>query len=767
MNPFFEELRVDLLLIDNYESYNLIETLNNSMTPDISEKELLEHIAITCFSFVGMDCDFDKLATKYYLRFMSYDMDKQNLIFSYQNVIEEFKKINIISDEYIHYCNENMDFINELLINKQNYELMNFFGLKTLEKLYLLKTLDGRLIEMPNDMYLRVAIQIHIRETKNFNIQNNKIKETYKLLSNLYYTHATPTYISSGLKEPQLSSCFLMQCPDSIDGITKSVSDMAKISKYGGGIGINISDVRGKGARIKSNNGMSDGILPLSRFFQTTMKYFNQRSVRNGSAVIYIEPWHSDIYTFLDLRRISGSEEERARDIFLGLWIPDLFMECVENDLDWYLMTPDVCLNLTNTIGDDFKKLYYEYVEQNMYVKKIRALDLFNKIMEAQFETGMPYMLYKDACNKKSNQQNLGVIKNSNLCAEIIQYSDETEIACCNLASISLPKFVINNSFDFDSLGYVVSVAVENLNSVIDINFYPVPETKTSNMKHRPIGLGVQGLADVFLMLNYAFDSEEAFKLNKKIFECIYYYSLKTSILIAQKDGAYESFENSPFSKGILQFHLWGLDHSNFHIDGYPDFEWDEIILKIPEGIRNSVITALMPTASTSQTTGNYECFEPYTTNIFVRKVGVREFIVVNKHLVRELKKLNLWNEKLYYELIYNGGSVQKLSVPNEIKNKYKTASELKQIVIIKQAIDRGAFVDQTQSMNVFISEPDYEKLKKLHLYAWKHGLKTGMYYLRSGIKMGYNFGIDPNLQNEFKNKYNQECDEECTMCSA
>jgi ribonucleoside-diphosphate reductase alpha chain len=670
---------------------------------------------------------------------------------------DKLSETNILSDEFINYCNNNIEFLNSI-IDYEKDKKIDFFGLRTLMKTYLLKDIDGNIVESPQHLFLREAIQVNLNK-----INNENIKKTYEMLSNLYYTHATPTLFNSGTKRPQLSSCFLMSCDDSIDSIAKTWEKIAHISKYAGGVGISLSDIRGKDSKIKSTNGKSDGIIPLCRVYQSIALYVNQSGKRNGSIAVYLEPWHCDIFAFIDLRRITGNETEKARDLFLGLWVPDIFMERVKNNDDWYLMTPDVCENLTTTYGSEFNELYLNYVKENKYVKKIKAVELYQKILEAQLETGMPYMCFKDTSNIKSNQKNLGTIKCSNLCSEIILYTSDEEIATCNLASISLPKYVENKRFNYELLGEVVERAIYNLDNVIDVNFYPTEETKTSNFRHRPLGLGISGLTNLYFKMGYGFDSPESFNLNKKVFECIYYHALKSSNELAIKYGYYSTFENSPFSNGILQFHMCNKNINDLHIEGYPDFNWEELIKNIKlYGTRHSQLTALMPTASTSQILGSYECFEPYASNIFVRKMGKHDIVVVNNHLIEELKELNLWDNDLYNELIYYEGSVQSIKrIPEKIKRKYKTAFELQQSILVKQAVDRSLFIDQSQSLNIFMEKPDFNKLSKSHFYAWQNGLKTGSYYIRSKPpKTASKFGLD----GEFIKRKEIE---ECLTCSA
>lgn len=1113
-------------VIPHHEAFNVLNDIKEGMIEEMTEYEINEFISLTCATYISREPEFNKLACHYSLLNIYQNVNIED----YTKVLEEINKTDILSNAYKNYCYENMDFINSIL-NFNNDKLFDFFGLRTLMKTYLLKSVDGVIIESPQHMFLREAIQVNLNK-----INNEIIGQSYYYLSNLYYTHATPTLFNSGTKRPQLSSCFLMSCEDSIDSISNSWDRIAHISKYAGGIGIAISDIRAKNSKIKSTNGRSDGIVPLCKVYQSIALYVNQSGKRNGSIAVYMEPWHADIFSFVDLRRITGEESEKTRDLFLGLWICDIFMEAVKKDDYWYLMSPDVCPNLTTTYGDEFKELYYRYVSEGNYIKKIKAVELYQKILEAQIETGMPYMCYKDAGNNKSNQKNLGTIKSSNLCvapetkiltdkgyfeiktledqnvnvwngkefsnvkiiktgenqklikvnfsngesiectpyhrfviqknynkkpmiveakdlkpdmkifkydlpiidnltedikypytngiftadgtfydkkeeikqcefniiknnlcryhknfknvteccvsemndkciakinikkgkldlhgdkrllipfidkrkgsdilengkiitipmpldisekyvvpinasiknklewfaglcdgdgctttfegytliqissihldflrdvrlmlttlginpkisvlhekvdrmmpdgnggqklypcqkcyrlllssghvhqlnelglkthrlntttvkperevtkyikitdiednnriddtycfnepklhqgifngiltmncSEVYLHSSPEEIATCNLASISLPKFVNEDkTFNFKLLGEVVELATYNLNNVIDVNFYPVKEAQNSNMKHRPLGLGVQGLVDCYMKMDYAFDSHEASTLNKKMFECIYYHSLKSSMSVAKTDGSYSSFEGSPFSEGLAQFHLWNKTVEDLHIEGYPDFEWNELMEDVKKyGVRNSQLTSLMPTASTSQIMRNYECIEPFASNIFVRKMGKHDIVVINTHLVNELKELNLWNEQTYNELLYYDGSVQNMNIPDKLKKKYKTAFELQQSVIVKQSVERGPFIDQSQSLNIFMDKPDFNKLSKAHFYGWSNGLKTGSYYIRSKpAKSANKFGLDPEIVKKIEHKE----PEECLHCSA
>jgi len=603
----------------------------------------------------------------------------------------------------------------------------DYFGYKTLEKSYLIR-LDSKVVERPQHMLMRVAVGIH-REDLDAAI------ETYNLLSEKWFTHATPTLFNAGTPKPQLSSCFLLTMKDdSIDGIYDTLKSCAKISQSAGGIGLSIHNVRAKGSYIKGTNGVSNGIVPMLRNFDMTARYVDQGGgKRKGSFAIYLEPWHADIKDFLELRRNHGKEEMRARDLFYALWIPDLFMKRVENNEEWSLFCPNEAPGLSDCHGEEFERLYEKYEKEGRARETIKAQELWFEVLESQIETGTPYMLYKDAANGKSNQQNLGTIKSSNLCTEIIEYTAPDEVAVCNLASIALPKFVEAGEdgvlrFDHQKLYEITKVATRNLNKVIDINYYPVEEARKSNFRHRPIGLGIQGLADAFILLRMPFDSLEAKGLNEDIFETIYYAAVETSMELAKIHGTYETYEGSPASKGTLQFDMWGVTPKSGRYD------WDSLKEKVKKfGMRNSLLVAPMPTASTSQILGNNECFEPYTSNIYTRRTLSGEFIIVNKHLMKDLIDLGLWNDTMRNRLISTNGSVQAVpGIPQNIKDLYKTVWEISQKVIIEMAADRGAYICQSQSMNIFMQDPNFGKLTSMHFYAWKKGLKTGMYYLRS-----------------------------------
>ena len=597
----------------------------------------------------------------------------------------------------------------------------DYFGFRTLERSYLMR-LDNQVVERPQHMLMRVAVGIHMDDVE-------AAINTYNLMSEKWFTHATPTLFNAATPKPQMSSCFLLTMKDdSIDGIYDTLKQTAKISQSAGGIGISIHNIRATGSYIKGTNGISNGIVPMLRNFDMTARYVDQGGgKRKGSFAIYLEPWHDDIFSFLDLKKNHGKEELRARDLFYALWIPDLFMQKVEANEEWALFCPKEAPGLADCYGKDFELLYNKYVKEGKQRRMVKAQDLWFEILESQMETGTPYMMYKDAANKKSNQKNLGVIKSSNLCTEIIEYSSPDEVAVCNLASVALPKYVVDGAFDHQKLYDVTYTATINLNKVIDRNYYPVIEAKNSNLRHRPIGLGVQGLADTFLLLRMPFESDEAKALNKDIFETMYFAAMTASKDLAIKEGAYETYKGSPVSKGIFQFDMWGVN---------PSERWDWVTLKKEvkkNGVRNSLLMAPMPTASTSQILGNNETFEPYTTNIYNRRVLSGEFVVVNKHLLKDLIELGLWNDAMKNRLIQANGSVQNIpEIPQNIKDLYKTVWEISQKTIIDMAADRGAYVCQSQSMNVHIQDPNFGKLTSMHFHAWKKGLKTGMYYLRS-----------------------------------
>jgi len=630
------------------------------------------------------------------------------------------QRASMIADDVYEVVQKNKSFLDSNVIYDRDFRY-DYFGFKTLERSYLLR-INGKVAERPQHMLMRVSLGIHKDDV-------DAAVKTYNLLSEGWFTHATPTLFNSGTPKPQMSSCFLLTMKeDSIDGIYETLKSCAKISQSAGGIGLSIHDVRATGSYIKGTNGTSNGIVPMLRVFNDTARYVDQGGgKRKGSFAIYVEPWHADIMDFLDLKKNHGKEEQRARDLFYALWIPDLFMKRVKENGEWTLMCPNECPGMSDTYGDEFEALYSKYEREGKGRKTIKAQDLWFKILESQIETGTPYMLYKDAANSKSNQKNLGVIKSSNLCTEIIEYTAPDEIAVCNLASLALPKYVEDGKFNHDKLFEVTYQATINLNRIIDNNFYPVEEARNSNMRHRPIGLGVQGLADAYILMRYPFDSPEAKQLNKDIFETIYFAAMTASKDLAKVEGPYKTWKGSPISQGVFQFDMWGVSPSN-------RWEWELLRDEVKvHGVRNSLLLAPMPTASTAQILGNNECFEPYTSNVYTRRVLAGEYIIVNKHLLKDLVKAGLWNMEMRQKLMVSNGSIQNINeIPQELKDLYKTAWEISQKVIIEQAADRGAFICQSQSLNIFMENANFGKLTSMHFYGWEKGLKTGMYYLRT-----------------------------------
>ncbi|MFD1553155.1 ribonucleoside-diphosphate reductase subunit alpha [Putridiphycobacter roseus] len=628
----------------------------------------------------------------------------------------------LIAEDVYEIIQKNAAFLDGQIIYDRDFKY-DFFGFKTLERAYLLK-LDNKIVERPQHMLMRVSVGIHKDDIE-------AAVKTYNLMSEGWFTHATPTLFNAGTPKPQMSSCFLLTMKeDSISGIYDTLKQCAQISQSAGGIGLSIHDIRAKGGYIKGTNGTSNGIVPMLRVFNDTARYVDQGGgKRKGSFAIYMEPWHNDIVDFLDLKKNTGKEEQRARDLFYAMWIPDLFMKRVKENGQWTLMCPNECPGLSDAYGEEFEALYERYEAEGKGRKTIKAQDIWFKILESQIETGTPYMVYKDAANIKSNQKNIGTIKSSNLCTEILEYTSPDETAVCNLGSIALPKFVDADAktFDHNKLFDVAYQLTKNLNKVIDVNYYPVIEAENSNMRHRPVGIGVQGLADAFILMRFPFDSPEAKKMNSEIFETIYYAAVTASKDLAKVEGAYSTFEGSPMSKGIFQFDMWGVKPSN-------RWEWDILKNEVKEhGIRNSLLLAPMPTASTAQILGNNECFEPYTSNVYTRRVLSGEFIIVNKHLLKDLVKLNLWNSEMKNTLMASNGSIQNIDIiPDDIKALYKTAWEISQKVIIDLAADRGAFICQSQSLNLFMENANFAKLTSMHFYGWEKGLKTGMYYLRT-----------------------------------
>lgn len=633
----------------------------------------------------------------------------------------------------------------ETMIDYSRDFMFDYFGYKTLENGYLLRRRDGRVWERPQHMWMRVAIQLHGTDT-------GRVRQTYDALSQGFFIHATPTLFNSGTNHPQLSSCFLVHMEDdSIKGIYNTLAECAQISKWAGGVGLSVHNIRARGAEIKGTNGKSTGLTPMLKVFNDTAKYVNQGGKRNGSFAVYLEPWHADIEEFLRLKLNTGNEDERARDLFYGLWIPDLFMQRVEQDGYWSMFSPDTCPGLADCWGDAFTELYCEYERKNLAMREIPAKKLWQMILDAQIQTGTPYLLYKDACNAKSNQQNLGTIKSSNLCTEIIEYTSPEETAVCNLGSLALPKFVKDGRFDFEELRKYTAILARNLDIVVDKTYYPTEKCRTSNLRHRPIGIGVQGLADVFAMLRIPWSSQKAADLNREIFENIYYAAATQSMLAASpKDewhgialgvgNAYPSFEGSPVSQGKLQYHLWGETPKSEYLN------WDGLANLCAGGMRNSLLIAPMPTASTSQILGNNECFEPFTSNLYSRRVLSGEFIVINKYLVEDLVARGMWTPEVRTEIIANNGSIQSMiGLPGELRELYRTAWEIPMKTLINMARDRAPFICQSQSLNLFVADPTYSKLSSMHFYAWKQGLKTGCYYLRTkAAAKAQQFTVEP-----------------------
>lgn len=683
------------------------------------------------------------------------------------------KETSLLDTNVYAFMEKHADVLDTMVVDNRDY-LIDYFGLKTLERSYLMK-INGELVERPQYMFLRVACGIHYSTHINNNDENTDnntndeiirtIGETYDLMSQKYFIHATPTLFNSATPRPQMSSCYLLAMEDdSIDGIFNTLKDCASISKWAGGIGLHIHNIRSTGSHIRGTNGISNGLVPMLRVFNSTARYVDQGGgKRNGSFAIYLEPWHPDIMDFLELRKNHGDEETKARDLFYAMWIPDLFMERVKADADWSLFCPDQCPGLADVYGDDFNKLFEQYENEGKARQTIKARKLFISILESQMETGTPYLLYKDAANKKSNQKNLGTIKSSNLCTEIIEYSDKDETAVCNLASLSLPNFVYDDkSFDYNKLIEVTRVVTRNLNKVIDVNFYPTEKTKRSNMRHRPIGIGVQGLADVFAKMDMPFHSDAAKQVNRDIFEAIYYGAVTASIELARQYGPYETFTGSPASQGILQFDMWNVKPSS-------KYNWTAVKQDMKTyGIRNSLLLAPMPTASTAQILGNNEAFEPFTNNIYKRRTLAGEFLIANKYMMKDLLDLGLWSKELKDNIVENNGSIQHIDgIPEHIKQKYKTVWEIPMRHIIDMAADRGAFICQSQSMNLWVEDPTYAILTSMHFYSWQKGLKTGMYYLRRKPKhQPQQFTIVPKQQQSQNNEQENSDDEGCLMCS-
>jgi ribonucleoside-diphosphate reductase alpha subunit len=719
-------------LSENCDSSKVAQQVASSLYDGISAQEIDTLSAEVCIALITSDPDYETLAT----RIVASNIQKvcPN---NFHLAMKKLAKVGIVTEEVAQVAG----IVRNDIVPKRDFDF-GYFGLKTLEKSYL-QRLDGILMETPQYMFMRVSIGIHGDDIPS-------VLDTYDKMSQGLFIHATPTLFNAGTPRPQMSSCFLIaNKEDSINGIYGTLTECAQISKWAGGIGMHIHDIRANKSRIRGTNGQSDGIIPMLRVFNATARYVNQAGRRKGSIAAYLEPWHADIMEFLELRLNQGDEEARCRDLFSALWIPDLFMKRVEENGQWSLFCPDKAPGLSDAVGEEFEALYTKYEEEGLANSTVPATEVWKAVLKSQTETGTPYMLYKDACNKKSNQKNLGTIKSSNLCTEIVEFTDKDETAVCNLASIALPKYVDveNKTFDYEKLHEVTKTVTKNLNRVIDRNFYPVETARKSNMRHRPIGLGVQGLADVFILCRHAFDSDEAKEINARIFETMYHAALEASSELAEVDGSYETFDGSPASQGVLQFDMWEGE-TKLHYD------WDAMKERVKtKGLRNSLLMAPMPTASTAQILGNNECFEPYTTNIYLRRTLAGEFVIVNKHLVNDLKEIGLWSKEMKDLMVKAGGSIQTIvDIPEDIKKLYRTVWEIKMKDVIDMAADRGRFIDQSQSMNLFMESPTMSKLSSMHMYAWKKGLKTGMYYLRSKAKARpIQFSLEP----------------ECVACSA
>ena len=719
-------------LSKNVDASMIAQQVFSSMHDNIKTHEIDTLSAEICIGMITSDPDYEVLAT----RIVASNIQKR-VPSTFSEAMQKLYDVGIITEEVAKVSSQ----IDSYIDPERDYQF-GYFGLKTLERGYLQKIQD-EIVETPQYLYARVSIGIH-----GDNIE--RVVETYDAMSKGLFIHATPTLFNAGTPRPQMSSCFLVaNKDDSIDGIYDTVKECAQISKWAGGIGLHVHNIRANKSHIRGTNGTSDGIIPMLRVYNATARYVNQAGRRKGSIAIYLEPWHADILDFLEIRLNQGDEEARCRDLFSAMWIPDLFMKRVEEGGNWSLFCPDKAKGLSDVYGKEFEELYERYENEGLANEVVPAADIWKAIIKSQSETGTPYMLYKDACNEKSNQKNLGTIKSSNLCCEILEHTNKDETAVCNLASIALPKFVNKETgeFDYEELHRISKIVTRNLNQVIDNNFYPTDTAKRSNMRHRPIGIGVQGLADVFILCREPFGSEKSREMNRLIFETIYHASLESSCELADKYGAYETFEGSPFSQGILQFDMWDAPKLSDRYD------WNAMRERVKKGTRNSLLLAPMPTASTSQILGNNECFEPYTQNIYVRRTLAGEFVIVNKHLVEDLKQVGLWSKEMKDLMVKANGSIQSIiDIPANIKELYKTVWEMSQKVIIDMAADRGVFIDQSQSMNLFVESPTLSKLSSMHFYAWKAGLKTGMYYLRSKAKARpQQFSLEA----------------ECTACSA
>lgn len=740
--------------IFNYEKFvdtkwvdleSIVQHVNKTLPNKISKNDFYNYVADYCVSKTSIHPDYNKLASRIcvdrlHLSTPDDFLDAVEILYN-----NDGNGTSLVSKSLLNNVRRFHKKLNDVIDKERDY-LFDYFGIKTLERSYLLKVHDQNkkkiIIERPQYMIMRVSLGIH-----GANLE--AVIETYDLISRRYFTHATPTLFNAGTDRPQLSSCFLFSIEDSLENIMEVTKQIALISKWAGGIGVSLTSVRARGSIIKGTNGISDGIIPLCCVLNKLSKYVNQGGKRPGSIAVYLDLFHADIFEFMELRKAnSGNDDNRARDLFLASWIPDLFMKRVEEDGKWSLMCPDECPGLDKSYGEKFEKLYVQYEKEKKYKRQVKARDLWKHLLECQIETGFTYMCYKDQCNNKSNQKNLGTIRCSNLCAEVVEYSDGETTAVCNLASICLPRFIYEANgekhFNYELLMHVARVAIRNLNKVIEINYYPTEQAKKSNKNNRPVGLGIQGLADVYNLFGYPYESEEAKILNKKIFETIYFAAVDESKELAKKHGHYMSFKDSPFSQGKLQYHLWGMENKD--LVTAQEYNWDKLVDEVKRyGTRNSLLTALMPTAGTSQLMKCYESFEPYISNIFVKTTMAGEFIVINENLVNDLIKLNLWSDDMRKLIIIHNGSIQTIdSIPQNIKQIYKTAFEIKLKNMIDQSADRGPFIDQTQSMNLFMKTPEPKALMSAHFHAWKRGLKTGMYYLRGSSSVNpIQFGID------------------------
>jgi ribonucleoside-diphosphate reductase alpha chain len=756
-----------LLSEEEHKKVNVVEIVRKtaeSIFPNISTQELDLTSANVCATFVSSNPLYGVLGGRILASNLKKCLEIEGLKTFSQRVqyISEHIK-DYLKDDFVAYIHKNASKLDKMIVKSRDYDI-DYFGFKTLERGYLIKV-NEVIKETPQDLFMRVAINIHYRSNINKNEVLENIKNTYDLMSQKYFIHATPTLFNSGTVYEQCSSCFLLGTDDTIEGIFKTISHMAYISKWAGGIGVHVSNIRASGAKIKSTNGRSNGIVPMLKMYNETGRFINQGGKRNGSIAVYLEPWHGDTMEFLELKLNTGAEELRARDLFLAMWVPDYFMKQVECNGDWYLMSPDICPGLPDVYGEEFEKLYLKYVAEGKYIKKVEASKVWEKILISQIETGVPYIVFKDNVNRRSNQSNVGVVKSSNLCAEVLEVSTHDSYAVCNLASICVNRFLKEDgTYDWELLHKVARTATYNLNQVIDNNYYPTPETKENNLANRPIGIGIQGLADLLCRMKLPYESPEAIKMDADIMETIYHGAVEMSVELAEKYGSYPNFAGSPMNQGLLQFDLAGVTPRRY--------DWTELKEKVKKGMRNSLLTALMPTATTSQIQGHTECFEPVTSNIYTRKTLAGNFMIVNKYLIDELKGMNLWDLEMKNDIMDARGSVQGIErIPPEIREVYKTAWEIKQKAVIDHAIARAPYVDQSQSMNLFMATPTYDKITSALFYGWRNGIKTGCYYLRSLPAVApQQFSQEVKKKNE-KKEETMFCSlanpEACVMCSS